>query len=110
MEKLYKQFLQAGLQAGLPMISTDTAAKVLAIIYVHGNNEQIVYSPKLKADIDYIQEKFNIHGGGKPTRKFSALLRSYIDQLETYENEKHEKPFPEWAESFFKDKYHIQLM
>ena len=46
---------EACLQAGLPSISLDTAARILAVLHVEsGCTTAVTFSPKLRADLKYI--------------------------------------------------------
>lgn len=106
------------LSAGIPAISTDTAARIMAVTYTHGNNEAFVFNPNFVADLDYICKRFHIHGAGTPNLHFAELLRKYVSELETFEKA-HEgsqggalfKPHvPQWAVELFKDRYNIKLI
>ena len=55
MEEFSKAMYLTCLQADIPILSRDTAAKILAVVYIQGGDERMVLSPKLKADCDYIQ-------------------------------------------------------
>ena len=83
-EKFYMGILNDALTVGLPIISTDTAARLMAITYVYGGgNEALVLSPKFQCDCKYIQKKFGIQGGEVPDAKFASTLRSYVSKLPT---------------------------
>lgn len=48
-EKFYMGMLNDALAVGLPIISTDTAARLMAITYVYGGcNETLILSPKFQ--------------------------------------------------------------
>ena len=49
--ELYRDWLGAFAAIGTPAIGRDTAARILAVTYVHGNNEALVYNSK------YLQDK-----------------------------------------------------
>lgn len=108
----YSSMLQTALSAELPIISTDTAARILSVIYIYGNNEAYAMSPKLKCDLRYIQSRFSIRGGDVPDGDFADTLRWYIDELKQYDanRRKSGKPYPEWAERLFRDRYNIKLI
>ena len=63
MEEFRKALYQTCLKADIPILSRDTAAKILAVVYLQGGDERIVLSPKIKDEIEYIQDRFDIHGG-----------------------------------------------
>lgn len=83
--ELYRDWLGAFAAIGTPAIGRDTAARILAVTYVHGNNEALVYNPNFVADLDYICKRFHIHGAGTPDADFAELLRKYVGELEHYE-------------------------
>ena len=53
---LYKDWLSAFESVGISAISKDTAARILAVTYVHGNNEALVHNQKYVLDIKHIQK------------------------------------------------------
>lgn len=120
METLKDLWNNACLAADIPAISIDTCARILAVVYVHGNNEAFVYNKSFLSDVRYIQERFGISGGEIPNADFSALVKEYIRELEDYEevhkNDKIESTAlfhsfkPEWAVNLFKDRYDIDLL
>ena len=110
---------EACLSAGLKSISTDSAARIMAIVYVHGNNEAFCLNQKFLADVDYIRKEYHIEGSAIPDPEFSRLLKMYAEELEDYyEKHKHEKegnalfndPKPQWAIDLFKERYDIKLI
>ena len=102
---MYSQLLEAGLSAGLPMISTDTAARILAGVYVF-NHEQMTRG-KFAVDCMYIAKRFHIEGGGTPDRDFSALVRRYASEAEDY-GQMHRAPI-QWAQDLCMDRYGFKL-
>ena len=99
----YKRWLHDCLTMEIPAISLDTCARILAIICVLGNNENIVMSPKCKADLEYIQKRFGIDGGETPDSEIVPPLKEYVSELEKA------KEVPQWALKIFKDRYGIKL-
>ena len=103
-EKFYMGILNDALTVGLPIISTDTAARLMAITYVYGGgNEALVLSPKFQCDRKYIQERFGIQGGEIPDADFASTLRSYVKELEN------SKVCPQWVHDLMKRRYNIKL-
>lgn len=86
-DELYRQMLMTALAAGLPAISTDTAARILAVVHVHGENEAFTFCPRLHTDLEYISRRFHVHGAGTPAPEFAALVRKYSGELRRYERE-----------------------
>lgn len=103
-EKFYMGILNDALTVGLPIISTDTAARLMAITYVYGGgNETLVLSPKFQCDCKYIQKRFGIQGGEIPEADFASTLRSYVKELEN------SKVCPQWVHDLMKRRYNIKL-
>ena len=120
MDNIRKLWNEVCLQADIPAISVDTAARIMAVIYVHGNNEAFVYNKKFLADVDYIKERFQIYGTGVPPIEFVTLTKQYTKELEDYyylhKNDKTESgaffhnPAPQWAHKLFMERYGIKLI
>lgn len=108
----YSKMLQTALSVGLPIISSDTAARILSVLYVYGNNEAYAMSPKLKCDLQYISNRFHIRGGDVPDAQFIDDLNYYIGDLKQWEanRRKSDKRFPEWASWLFQTRYGIKLI
>lgn len=109
--------LQTGLSAGIPMISEDTCARILAVIHIHGENEAFTFCPKLHADLEYISKRFHVHGAGTPPLHFAHLVRDYSQELTEYERSHvyhgeavFGKAYSPWAVSLFKERYGIKLI
>ena len=99
----YKRWLHDCLTMGIPALSLDTSAKILACVGVLGNNENIVMSPKCRAELEYIQKRFGIDGGEVPDTEIIEPLKKYIAELEKATE------VPAWAEKIFKERYGIKL-
>lgn len=100
-----RQWNESCKAAGLVSIGKDTAAKLLAIVYVlGGEREAFTHNEKLKDDIDYIQEVYGFQGGEVPNQQVAELLKSYTKELET-----NEKDYPQWAMKLMEEQYGIKL-
>ena len=103
-EKFYMGMLNDALAVGMPIISTDTAARLMAITYVYGGgNETLVLSPKFQCDCKYIQKKFVIQGSEVPDAKFATFLQKYVKELEN------SKECPQWVNDLMNKRYNIKL-
>ena len=103
-EKFYMGILNDALTVGLPIISTDTAARLMATTYVYGGgNEALVLSPKFQCDCKYIQKKFGIQGSEVPDAKFATFLQTYVKELEN------SKECPQWVRDLMNRRYNIKL-
>lgn len=99
----YKRWLESFRQMGLPAISTDTSARILATVHSLGSNEQMALCPKLRADLYYIKAVFHIDGGEVPAVEIIEPIKRYIDEIESSE------AVPQWAEKLFKERYGIKI-
>lgn len=99
----YKRWLHDCLTTDIPALSLDTSARILACVCVLGNNENIVMSPKCRAELEYIQKRFGINGGEVPDSEIIEPLKGYIAELENATE------VPMWAEKIFKERYGIKL-
>lgn len=105
MEDLKRQWNDACKAVGLIAIGHDTAAKLLAIVYVlGGEREAFVFNAKMNADLDYIREVYGFHGGDTPDIGVTEPMKKYVRELERCgEN------YPNWAKDMMKDLYNINL-
>lgn len=99
----YKAWLRDCLTIGIPALSLDTSARILAVVCVLGNNENMALSPKCRAELEYIQKRFGIDGGETPDSDIIDPLKQYISELEKATE------VPKWAEKIFKERYGIKL-
>lgn len=111
---LYKQMLDTALQVQkldgmgeFSLITRHTAAKILSVVYVQSGDERIVLSPKVRADIEYIQKKYDIVGGGNPSPTIVKLIQDYVKEVEKSIKETHD--FPQWAYDLFQERYNFKL-
>lgn len=108
------------ISADIPAISMDTCARILAVVYVHGNNEAFVYNKSFLSDIKYIQSRFGIYGSSIPNSDFADKVKKYVQDLENYiethKNTMHsdvsifKSHIPNWAVKLFDERYNIKLI
>ena len=109
---LQEQWISACESVGIPYITRDTAARIFAIVYVHGGGEEeMVLNRKFTNDMKYIQRRFGIQGGCVPEAEFASLLQHYVRELEDYmhEHQHDESSIPEWAHRLMKERYGMKL-
>ena len=109
---LQRDWLEACEQIGIPAITTDTSAKIMAIVYVHGGGEEeMVLNQKFVNDVQYIQRRFHIQGGEVPDAEFVGIMNGYVMQLLQYMKDKEygDTHIPDWAHKLMKDRYGMKL-
>lgn len=109
MKDLKKLWNEICLNADIPAITTDTAARLMAVLMYHGNNEELTHNTKFMADCEYIQKKFHIFGGELVDSEFSSKLIEYSKELEEYEKSNGDNSKTQWAKDLFKDMYDIVI-
>lgn len=107
MEEFRKALYRTCLNADIPILSRDTAAKILAVVYLQGGDERIVLSPKCKADVDYIQDRFDIHGGEAMDAELHRRTKVYVRELEDYIRANND--WPQWVYDFIQERYGFKL-
>lgn len=118
--ELYRDWLGAFAAIDTPAIGRDTAARILAVTYVHGNNEALVYNDKYLQDIHHIEKMYHMEGGDSPDADLIMLIKQYVSELEQYRDEHDndvnesgavfQSKAPEWARKMFIEKYGIKLI
>jgi hypothetical protein len=133
---LQEQWISACESIDIPYITRDTAARIFAIVYVHGGGEEeMVLNRKFTNDVKYIQRRFGIQGGCVPEAEFASLLQGYVRelteqreqyqarlsiaesrrksseaQLEDYMREHTtDTDIPDWAHRLMKERYGMKL-
>ena len=97
------------LAAGIPTLSLDRSARIMAAIYKFGNNEDLTEKRSLAPDLRYIQQRFGIMGGEKPDPEFVRVFNLYVKELEEYERTHTEAPIAPWVKELFYDRYNIVI-
>lgn len=117
--ELYKDWLEAFAAIGTPAIGRDTAARILAVTYVHGNNEALVMNKKYIQEVEHIQQMYHIHGAGTPDAEIVELIKQYVKELEQCRDEHDNDPSsdavfknhaPEWAHKLFNERFGVKLI
>lgn len=103
MSDFRKQWNDTCKTAGLKLISFDTAARIMAIVYKF-DREDITHCPKLLVDLEYIQDEYGIDGGKIPHSDFQKLFAKYAKEIEDNDCEP-----TEWAKKLMKENYNINL-
>lgn len=106
------------LRAGLPSISRDTSARIMAVLHVEsGCTTAVTHSPKLRADLKYIQQRFGFMGGSTPNAALVQPFIRYVHEIEMHQRlsagrtdlTPAERAWPEWARSLYRENYNVEL-
>lgn len=89
------------------LIGRDTAAKILSVVYLQGGDERMVLSPKLRADLEYIQDSYGIHGCQSVDLELAMNVKYYITMLERHVKE--HSDWPSWVYMLFRERYNFNL-
>lgn len=92
---------------GMNVVREVDLARVLAILHVAGNNEEMTHSYKFLGDVKFAQDKYHLRGGEIPDRAFCTLFNRYRRELEAYEQAHGD--YPKWAYRIMKERYGIKL-
>ena len=81
-ERLQQDWLNACLAADIPAVTRDTAARLMAVLYVHGGgHEEMVMNRKFTNEMRYIQRRYGIEGGQRPDAEVVSLIQHYVREL-----------------------------
>ena len=94
---------QSALDAGIPIVSTETCAIICAMLLVWGNTEEFTHNHRLVCELQYAQQRFHIEGSESPDPEFAALLQSYVGQLELMQQR--EDRVPDHIDQMFQERY-----
>lgn len=103
MENLRKIWNDTCLAAGIPALSFDLCARIMAVLYVLGNDERMVYTPNFVSDIEYARKRYGLTGGETPDAYFVEAFKEYASELEGSEE------IPEWAYVMMERRYGIKV-
>ncbi len=116
----YVKWLKTCLSAGLPAMSIDTAARIMAVLYEYGNNEGFTFNQRFIADKDYIQERFGLKAMKVPDPEFVSLRRHNVKELQEYQLKHRSAPAdkehphrclaPDWAPRLLKERYNMKFI
>ena len=93
----------AALKAGLSVVSREKCAIICAMLLVWGNHEMFTHHHRLVCELRYAQKRFHIEGSESPDAGFTALLQSYVSQLELMQQR--EDRVPDHIDQMFQERY-----
>ena len=104
MEDFRKAMYAACRQMDLEIVPMDIGARVMAWIGLQGGDERVSLSPRLKCEIEHLQELYHIKGGEVPDKDFVLLIQEYTKELKEY-TDTHDGEFPMWLNNLIEQRY-----
>lgn len=104
MEEFMQALYSTSLNAGLSIVSRDTAARILSVIGLQGGDERIALSNKCRCDLDFIRQRYHINGGEVPDILVVRLIKRYTKECQNYTKE-HDGEWPQWVNDLFFERY-----
>ena len=95
---------QTALNAGIPIVSTETCAIICAMLLVWGNTAEFTHNHRLVCELQYAQRRFHIEGSETVTDKAFLTAYSYYVDLLTL-NQQREDRVPDHIDNLFRERY-----
>ena len=71
-------------QMGMAIVPMDVGARVMAFVGLASGDERICLSPRMKCELEHLQELYHIKGCETPDTDFVALVQQYTKELKDY--------------------------
>lgn len=107
MENFRKAMYSACRQMGMAIVPMDIGARVMAFIGLQGGDERMVMSPRLRTEIEHLQELYHIKSGETPDKDFITLIQQYTKELKDYTNS-HNGEWPGWLNNLIQERYNFK--
>ncbi len=104
MENFRKALYAACRQMGMAIVPMDIGARIMAWVGLQGGDERVSLSPRLKCELEHLQELYHIKGGETPDKDFVLLIQEYTNELKDY-TDKHNGEWPTWLETIIHERY-----
>lgn len=104
MEKFRQAMYSACRQFGMAIVPMDIGARVMAWVGLQGGDERVSLSPRLKCELEHLQELYHIKGGEVPDKDFVLLIQEYTNELKDY-TDKHNGEWPTWLDTLIQERY-----
>lgn len=104
MENFRKALYAACRQMGMAIVPMDIGARIMAWVGLQGGDERVSLSPRLKCELEHLQELYHIKGGETPDKDFVLLIQEYTNELKDY-TDKHNGEWPTWLETIIQERY-----
>lgn len=79
-------------------------ARVMAYVGLAGGDERVTMSPRMKCELEHLQELYHIKGGETPDMDFVALIQQYTKELKDY-TDTHNGKWSPWLYDLIETRY-----
>lgn len=104
MEDFRKAMYAACRQMGMAIVPMDIGARVMAFVSLQSGDERIPLCPRMRTELEHLQELYHIKGGEVPDKDFVVLIQQYTKELTDY-TDTHDGEFPEWLNTLIQERY-----
>ena len=104
MEDFRKAMYAACRQMNMAIVPKDIGARVMAFVGLAGGDERICHSPRLRCELEHLQEVYHIQGGEVPDKDFVSLIQEYTKELKEY-NDTHNGKRSPWMYELIEGRY-----
>ena len=104
MEDFRKAMYAACRQMGMAIVPMDIGARVMAWVGLQGGDETMVVCPRLRTELEHLQELYHIKGGEVPDKDFVQLVQEYTKELKEY-TDTHDGDWSPWLNELIKERY-----
>lgn len=104
MENFRKAMYSACRQMDMEIVPMDIGARVMAYVNLQSGDERMVMSPRMKCELEHLQELYHIKGGETPDKDFIMLLQDYTEELKDY-TDTHNGKWSPWLYELIEKRY-----
>lgn len=104
MESFRKAMYAACRQMDMEIVPMDIGARVMAWVGLQGGDERVSLSPRLKCELEHLQELYHIQGSQVPDKDFVLLIQEYTKELKDY-TDTHNGKWSPWLYKLIEERY-----
>lgn len=104
MEDFRRAMYAACMQMNMAIVPMDVGARVMAFVGLQGGDERTVLCPRLKTELEHLQELYHIKGGEVPDKDFVVLIQEYTKEPKDYADANNGE-WPQWLNQLIQERY-----
>lgn len=104
MEDFRKAMYAACRQFDMAIVPMDIGARVMAWVGLQGGDERVSLCPRLKCELEHLQEVYHIKGGEVPDKDFVLLIQQYTKEIKAY-TDTHNGEWSPWLNKLIETRY-----